>query len=554
MKKRTAIVSLLTLAMVLVTLGTVTYAKDVKKDKVKTIPNGVFVGETEISGMTEEEAVSAIQAYVSGLDEKTLLFKIDENEVEGSVSELGLEWANKEVVEEALNLGKKGNIVQKYKDLKDLENEPKIYELELEADEKKIETFITENCLEFDIEAVDSGLTRQNGSFSIVEGNDGLEVNVEKSTSLVSEFITGEWDQEDASIDLVVEVTKPKGSPEELGRVKDLLGSFTTSYSTSGTSRSENVKNGTRLINEKVLYPGDVFSVYEEVTPFTAANGYYMAGSYLNGQVVDSIGGGICQVSTTLYNTVLRAELEIVERSPHSMTVSYVDLAADAVIAGTYKDFKFRNNTDAPIYIEGYNDGKKVTFNIYGEETRPASRTIEFKSETISTTAPPVDSVTWDSSLPAGVTKVTQSAHTGYVAKLYKYVYENGVQVSVEEVNKSTYKATPKFISIGTATISPEAGQIIAEAMATGDYGIIAAAVNHAAAIDAPNRAQPDGAAAEQAAAQAAAEQAAAQEAADAAAAQAAADAAAAQAAAEAAAAQEAAEQQTPPQTETITP
>ena len=93
-----------------------------------------------------------------------------------------------------------------------------------------------------------------------------------------------------------------------------------------------------------VLYPGDTFSAYEVVSPFTEENGYYMAGSYLNGKVVDSLGGGICQVSTTLYNAVLLAELEIVERAPHSMIVNYVEPSSDAAIAGTYKDFKFKND------------------------------------------------------------------------------------------------------------------------------------------------------------------------------------------------------------------
>ena len=110
-------------------------------------------------------------------------------------------------------------------------------------------------------------------------------------------------------------------------------------------------------------------------------SGYAMAGSYLNGEVVDSMGGGICQVSTTLYNAVLRAELNVTERSPHSMTVHYVDLSEDAAIAGTYKDLKFVNSTEYPIYIEGYTTSdKKITFNIYGKETRDKNRTISFES------------------------------------------------------------------------------------------------------------------------------------------------------------------------------
>ena len=92
------------------------------------------------------------------------------------------------------------------------------------------------------------------------------------------------------------------------------------------------------LINGTVLYPGESFSVYSKVAPFTAANGYHLAGSYSNGQTVQTYGGGICQVSTTLYNAVLRAELNVTERLNHSMTVHYVPLSADAAISGTDKD------------------------------------------------------------------------------------------------------------------------------------------------------------------------------------------------------------------------
>ena len=97
------------------------------------------------------------------------------------------------------------------------------------------------------------------------------------------------------------------------------------------------------------MLPGEEFSAYETVSPFSEENGYHLAGSYLNGMVVESLGGGICQVSTTLYNAVLLAELEVVERHNHSMEVSYVQPSADAAIAESAgKDFKFRNNLDYP--------------------------------------------------------------------------------------------------------------------------------------------------------------------------------------------------------------
>ena len=135
-------------------------------------------------------------------------------------------------------------------------------------------------------------------------------------------------------------------------KCNSVLGSFSTTYRDSSTSRSSNLSNGASKINGTVIYPGETFSAYEELHPFTEANGYSAAGAYLNGMVVDSIGGGVCQVTTTLYNALLLAEVSITERAPHSMTVSYVEPSMDAAIAGTYTDLKFRNDSNAPIYID----------------------------------------------------------------------------------------------------------------------------------------------------------------------------------------------------------
>jgi vancomycin resistance protein YoaR len=131
------------------------------------------------------------------------------------------------------------------------------------------------------------------------------------------------------------------------------------------------------------------------------------------------------------------------------MIVTYVDPSADAAIAGTYKDFKFKNDTDAPIYIEGVTADKKITFTIYGEETRPSNRSIKYVSKTLSTTDPGVIIVA-DPGQPIGF-RAVDSAHRGVQAELYKHVYVNGVEESVTKVNKSTYNASPRTVIIGVA-------------------------------------------------------------------------------------------------------
>jgi len=261
-------------------------------------------------------------------------------------------------------------------------------------------------------------------------------------------------------VEAVMEEDKPQYTREIVELCNTIIGSFTTDFSSSAAGRAANLENGARLINNYVLYPGEVFSAYKVLTPFTKENGYHLAGAYLNGLVVDSLGGGVCQVTTTLYNAVLEAELEVVERAPHSMTISYVDLSRDAAIAGTYKDFKFKNNTDAPIVIEGITKNRKITFNIWGHETRDReNRKVVYETKILSKTNPPADVITEDPTKPKSYRKVTQSAHTGYKAQLYKIVYINGVEVSRELVNTSTYKAEPRYITIGTKEEEEPAAQ-----------------------------------------------------------------------------------------------
>jgi vancomycin resistance protein YoaR len=249
------------------------------------------------------------------------------------------------------------------------------------------------------------------------------------------------------------------------------------------------VRNGCALINGVTLYPGEEFSTYDTVSPFSEANGYYMAGSYLNGQVVDSLGGGICQVSTTLYNAVLLAELEVTERYNHSMIVTYVDPSADAAISESAgKDFRFVNNTGAPIYIEGYTtEDKQIGFVIYGEETRDAGHKVVYESEVVSKTYPDTEVIYTNASAPIGSVSV-QSAHIGYKANLWKVVYENGTEVSREMINSSTYKMAPRSATVGVATEDPNAYNEIMAAISTNDIDYVksvAAALAAAASVPA---------------------------------------------------------------------
>lgn len=458
------------------------------------IQKGITVGGIDLTGMSEQQAEETVTAAVVTAKNSTIkVVCVDDKSVDLSLEDIGLTWMNPKIVSEVASLGTRGNIVKRYKERKDLEKNGASFKLEYSLDVDALRSFVEEECLVFNQEAENSILEKTEDGFNVIPGKTGIVVDEEEAVDYLKSFILNEWNGTDCEVTLPVEVDEPMGTTEDLSQITDLLGTFSTTYKTSGEDRSTNVANGCRLVNGTTLYPGEEFSMYDHIKPFSVENGYRMAGSYANGLVVESLGGGICQVSTTLYNAVIRAELEIVERNNHSMIVNYVPASADAAIAESAgKDFRFKNNTDYPIYIEGYcTDEKRIVFNIYGKETRPANRTVEFESEILETIPAGMDNIIPSASYPVGYVSV-QSAHIGYKAQLIKIVKVDDVEESREIFNTSNYKMVPRTAVVGTATASADAAAQIAEAIGTGSIDYTkAVASSWAAAAAAAAASQP---------------------------------------------------------------
>ena len=286
---------ILLLCVLLLLPGIRTKAADGRK-----IANGVYIGDINVSDMTITDAQSIIHDRFDRIEGSELTLTVGEGKsIVINGSELGISWKNPQVIEDAYSLGHRGNIVQRYKVLKDLEHHNFNFNIEYGFDEEALRDIVENRCSAFNQEKINYKLTKTADGFSVSEGQAGYLVDSEKSIEAIKNFVTSGWNGDNAEIKLVVAEDDPMGSAEDLAKVRDVLGTFTTSYKTSGQSRSANVANGCSLINGTTLYPGEEFSVLDAITPFTQENGYFPAGSYLNGIVVESIGGGICQVSTT---------------------------------------------------------------------------------------------------------------------------------------------------------------------------------------------------------------------------------------------------------------
>lgn len=468
------------LGMILTVVGALcllTGIQSVKAEEEVAIAEGIYIGNVNVSGMTRSQAKSAVEEYVAGLMYNEFTLKGESGSITMSAEEMGVTADVNTAVEEAVSVGRAGSLINRYKTMQDLKTQPLVLDMHLSVDKQATAQKLYDESSRLSVEAVDNSLVRENGSFRFVAGSEGIEVNIVDSVYAINDFLSEQWDGSNNEIDLVTEVVEPRGSEEELAQVQDLLGSYATDFSSSGAGRAKNVTTGCSKINGTILYPGDEFEMASTVSPFTQENGYELAGAYQNGTTVESFGGGICQVATTLYNAVIRAELEITMRFNHSMLVSYVQPSMDAAIAGNYKDLHFKNNLDSPIYIEGYCSGGVIYFNVYGKETRPGNREVSFESETVSTTEPETK-FNLDSSLEIGYWNVDQSAHTGCVAQLWKIVTVDGQQQSRDLFNKSNYQASPKIITIGTKDATKETLAALKKAVESGDEEAVRSAAS----------------------------------------------------------------------------
>ena len=185
MKKWRKYVPLAGLFLILAVAAIIMIPANAKTDETSTIPQRVYFGEVSVGGMTQEEAKRAVEQYMSGMESKNVTLQAGKNTVQVPVSQLGISWGNPEIAEEAAGLGKSGNLITRYKAMKDLENQDKIYELAYKVDGQKISQVLQSKAGQLNTEAKDGGLTRENSSFTVVPGSQGVTVNIEKSVKII---------------------------------------------------------------------------------------------------------------------------------------------------------------------------------------------------------------------------------------------------------------------------------------------------------------------------------------------------------------------------------
>ena len=450
-RKMQRIVVAVIAVILIITMILTLVAPALAADDVGRTPKGVTIGAVDVSGMSLEEAETAVKEFAESMEESVLTVEAGGQEFTIPVKDLGFTWDNPDVAKDAARLGVSGNLISRYKVKKDIETGGHRLSIDRSYDAQSIRSFISDIGKSVYVAPVSCKLSFNGTTPYVSDGASGLRIDEDAAFSRLMVYLTSGWQEGDPYVSLTTEVLPPTGDKEELAKIRDNIGSGETDAVGSNDERMKNIRNAMRLISDTMLYPGESFSTLEKLVPFTAENGYELAHSYEEGAVVDTYGGGICQVSTTLYQAVMAAELAVDERVNHSMIVSYVEPSMDAAISEEGgKDFVFTNNTDAPIYIKGYVAGTVLHFDIYGLETRPENRKVVYRPEVLSKVSAP-DNFTEDPEKPVGYIRLDQDPHEGVAAEVYKEVYVDNVLESNDWYNASEYSMSPARYTIGTA-------------------------------------------------------------------------------------------------------
>ncbi len=282
-----------------------------------------------------------------------------------------------------------------------------------------------------------------NRSFTFTDEAVGVSVDGEALyRQVIAKLDAKEYGQ---TLTVMPEILTPKVTKVELMNSFKRVSSYTTS-TTSNANRNTNVDLSARALNGRTVMPGEVFSFNEATGQRTVAKGYKEAIAISGGQAVPDIGGGVCQTSSTLFNAVARADLEIVSRSPHAWPSTYVEKGLDATVNWPNLDFKFRNNKDTPVFIISWYKDRKVTVEIYGMSLGTGV-TIDLTSKVTQTVRPPSDvKYVQNPNLPAGTSKETIEARTGYVVDTYKVWYRDGQEIKREKMFTSNYRAFQRTV------------------------------------------------------------------------------------------------------------
>lgn len=508
-KHNVIIVTMITLIVFILIISTIFSIINIANSKMM---KGISIGGINVSDLSKEETENMLKEIYNTKEENQIYLTHGDFETTVSYEALEVEYQIEDAIKKAYNIGRTGNVFKdNFEILKSMIFKNNI-EIEATIDKEMVNQIsqnINNNIVGA---VEQSSYYIEGDKLIITSGKEGLKVDEEQLLANIYTILTQEKNEQKQTIEIPTQtvkpdkididkiynevhndpkdayyttdpftihpevngvdfdlelarnmlldekeeyeialtITKPEKTIKDLGTeaFQDKLSTYSSKYVESNVNRTTNLRLASQKINGTILLPGEEFSYNKVVGERTIQAGYKEASVYSNGQVVNGLGGGICQISSTLYNAVIMANLDVTDRRNHQFIAPYVPVGQDATVVYGSQDFKFVNTRSHPIRLEATVSNGIATISVWGiKEETEYEVSIETKNiATISYTTQYIE----DANLPVGQQVVVQSGSNGRKVEAYKVVKLNGQTVSKTLLSKDSYNPMKKIVRVGT--------------------------------------------------------------------------------------------------------
>jgi vancomycin resistance protein YoaR len=412
-----------------------------------TIRKGISIEETDVSWLSADDARQLVSTrLMESIPGKKIVLVYGQRKWEVDLEEIEYSFKVDDAVQKAFYTGRDGSIFHKVYNSILISRNGKQFEVEESFNRKKLRKILESIKKECDSTAKNAEMVYNNGKFTFKRERVYRNLDIDRSLELVENQLLN---RDFSEAGLIVEEKKPEITYDKIKVIDSVLSSFSTKFNRSDINRTDNIKLACSRINNRLLMPGETFSMNSMLGPRTHENGYKQAPIIFKNELVPGTGGGVCQVSSTLYNSVLLAGLDVTEREHHSMTLSYISPGRDATITEDSIDFKFVNNLEHPICISARVSGNTLDISILGKRSSDGT-VIKLRTKTIGVYKPKPEKIVVDHSLPLGQKVIDQKARNGIRVVLYREAYKDGKLQWSEKLTEDYYKPLQGVTKVST--------------------------------------------------------------------------------------------------------
>jgi vancomycin resistance protein YoaR len=412
------------------------------------IAHNVRIAGVPVGGETRPEALDAVmREWVADLPQQIRLHSGKGRDAWLlTPAELGSRLLLGEAIAEAFAIGRTGNVLERSLDRLRLWRSPRDVRVECAVDEDTLREALVELAGQVNREPRNADVAVADGDVQVVPEVWGRKLSIDESLAALAEALR---DPTTKSVELAVEQQEPGVKATQLRKLEVVLGSFTTRFSLAKKSRCHNLQLAVRALNKALIMPGEVFSLNERLGPRQPEFGYREAGTFIRGELVPSAGGGVCQVSSALYNAALLANLKVVGRQHHSMPVEYISIGLDATVFYGVIDLKIRNNLKNPVLVLAHIEGNKLTVSCLGAAEDDYD--VEIERSNIRRIAHERREIETDE-LPEGEEEVEKEGRDGYRVTVTRIVRREGQELERQVLHRDVYAPRTEVVRIGTGT------------------------------------------------------------------------------------------------------